>query len=85
MRGSPSHTGLEVAHESGDPQRRGEMRDDGDLLTADEVAVMLRMTKAWVYAQTRAGSLPHLRLGRYRRYRRATLLKWLASNEARGL
>ena len=35
------------------------------LLTADEVAAMLRVTKAWVYAETRRGDLPHVRLGRY--------------------
>jgi hypothetical protein len=29
---------------------------------------MLRMTPAWVYAETRAGRLPHVHLGRYYRY-----------------
>lgn len=38
-----------------------------DLLTAAEVASLLRMTSGWVYAETRANRIPHLRLGRYAR------------------
>jgi len=64
-----------------DPQRGEALRDDGDLLTADEVAVMLRMTKAWVYAQTRANRIPHVSLGRYVRYRRSAVLAWLGEIE----
>lgn len=48
-----------------------DVREPDDLLTADEVAAMLRMKRAWVYAETRRGSLPHVRLGRYVRYRRS--------------
>lgn len=77
MRGSPSHMGLAVV----DARRGEELRDDGDLLTADEVAVMLRMTKAWVYAQTRANRIPHLSLGRYVRYRRSAVMAWLGEIE----
>jgi len=51
------------------------------LLTADEVAALLKVTKPWVYAQTRAGRIPHVRLGRYVRYRRAAVLAWLAALE----
>lgn len=29
------------------------------------------VTRAWVYAETRRNVIPHLRLGRYVRYRRA--------------
>ena len=47
------------------------------LLTADEVAAELRVTKAWVYAQTRALQLPHVRLGRYVRYRQTAIDAWL--------
>lgn len=52
-----------------------------DLLTADEVATMLRMKRAWVYAETRRGSLPHVRLGRYVRYRRSAVTAWVESLE----
>jgi excisionase family DNA binding protein len=51
------------------------------LLTADEVAVMLKVTKAWVYAETRAKRIPHVPLGRYVRYRRSAVLQWIAALE----
>jgi excisionase family DNA binding protein len=59
--------------------RRSE-RDE--LMTADEVAARLRMTKAWVYAETRMDRIPHLRLGRYFRYRRTAIETWLVGLEA---
>lgn len=55
-----------------------------ELLTAVEVARMLRVTPAWVYAATRQGTVPHVRLGRYVRYRRGAVLDWLAESERQG-
>ncbi len=52
-----------------------------ELLTADEVAAMLRVTRAWVYSETRRGAMPHLRLGRYVRYRRDALETWVREIE----
>ena len=52
-----------------------------ELLTADEVAAMLRVTRAWVYSETRRGVLPHVRLGRYVRYRRDALETWVREIE----
>lgn len=51
------------------------------LLTADEVAAFMRVTRAWVYAETRRNALPHLRLGRYVRYRRSAIEDWMAGVE----
>jgi excisionase family DNA binding protein len=51
------------------------------LLTADEVAALLQVTKAWVYAETRAKRIPHVPLGRYVRYRRSAVLEWIAALE----
>jgi excisionase family DNA binding protein len=62
------------AHGTADPT--------GDLLTAEEVASLLRMTPAWVYAQTRRRRIPHLRLGRYVRYRREALDEWIEQVES---
>jgi excisionase family DNA binding protein len=60
----------------------GEHRPANDpLLTADQVAAMLQVTKAWVYAETRAGRIPHVPLGRYVRYRRSAVLAWIAALE----
>lgn len=47
------------------------------LLTADEVAGLLRVTTGWVYAEARAGRIPHVRLGRYVRYRRSAIEAWV--------
>jgi excisionase family DNA binding protein len=51
------------------------------LLTADEVAELLQVTKAWVYAETRAKRIPHVPLGRYVRYRRSAVLQWITALE----
>jgi excisionase family DNA binding protein len=52
-----------------------------DLLTASEVASLLRMTSGWVYAETRANRIPHMRLGRYVRYRRSAIEQWMGDIE----
>jgi excisionase family DNA binding protein len=49
----------------------------GELLTAEEVAALLRVTPAWVYAETRRHRIPHIRLGRYVRYRREAIFLWM--------
>jgi len=46
------------------------------------VAELLQMTPAWVYAETRRRRLPHVRLGRYVRYRRTAIERFLADAEA---
>ena len=51
------------------------------LLTADEVAERLGVTKDWVWAQARAGRIPHVQLGRYRRFREEALERWLEEFE----
>jgi excisionase family DNA binding protein len=51
------------------------------LLTVDEVAERLGVTKDWVWAQARAGRIAHVQLGRYRRFREETLEAWLANLE----
>ena len=51
------------------------------LLTAEDVAELLGMTSDWVYAETRAARIPHVKLGRYRRYRAETIDAWLADLE----
>lgn len=57
-------------------------RAAGDrLLLATDVAELLQMTTDWVYSETRAGRLPCVRLGRFYRYRRATIMAWLAERE----
>lgn len=52
------------------------------LLTAEEVAERLGVTKDWVWAQARAGRIPHVRLGRYRRFREEAIEAWVLELEA---
>lgn len=54
----------------------------GELLTAPDVAALLAVTPSWVYAQTRAGRIPAVRLGRYYRYRRAAVDAWVETLES---
>ena len=51
------------------------------LLTVEEVAERLGVTKDWVWAQARAGRIPHVRLGRYRRFREESIDSWLKNLE----
>jgi excisionase family DNA binding protein len=55
----------------------------GLLLFADDVATLVGMTKDWVYAETRAGRIPHVTLGRYYRYRPESIEAWLCEIEHR--
>ena len=50
------------------------------LLTAKQVADLLAVPESWVREATREGRIPHLRLGRYRRYQPAAIDAWLAEN-----
>lgn len=52
------------------------------LLTAEEIAERLGVTPQWVWAQARAGAIPHVRLGRYRRFRESAVEEWLCDLEA---
>ena len=55
------------------------------LLTAEEVAERLGMRTDWVWAQARAGQIPHVRLGRYRRFRASAIEAWLQELETGGV
>jgi excisionase family DNA binding protein len=54
------------------------------LLTAGDVAELLGVPKSWVYEQSRAGRIPTVTLGRYRRYRRERIEAWLEELERSG-
>ena len=52
------------------------------LLTAEQVAEQLGMTTDWVWAQARKGAIPHVKLGRARRFREDAVDEWLRQLEA---
>jgi excisionase family DNA binding protein len=47
------------------------------LWTAADVAKLLGVSTDWIYAESRAGRIPTVRLGRYRRYRPEAIDQWL--------
>src|SRR5437762_14390336 len=57
--------------------------DEDSLLTPHELAALLRVPVSWVYAQTRGRSkagLPFVKMGRYVRFDRAAVRKFIATN-----
>lgn len=60
------------------------MGDANRLLDAAEVAELLHVPETWVRETTRAGHLPHVRLGRYVRYRHDDLVSWLETRSRGG-
>jgi excisionase family DNA binding protein len=47
------------------------------LLSADEVATRLGVQPSWVSKAARANRIPHVRVGRYRRFRWSDIEAWL--------
>jgi excisionase family DNA binding protein len=52
-----------------------------ELLTAQQVAERLDVGTDWIYAQVRAGLIPHLRLGRLVRFHADSIEAWLRDIE----
>jgi len=64
---------------------RGDTRLEGQLLTVQEVAELLRVPVSWVYGRTRKRSserLPGYRLGKYWRFRANEVLAWVATQKS---
>ena len=58
---------------------------DEDLLTIDQVAELLQVKKATVYAWTHQGWIPHVKVGRRLvRFRREAIEAWLKAQEVEG-
>ena len=47
------------------------------LLTAEELAERLSVPPKWPLQKARAGTIPHVRLGRYVRFDEADVVAWL--------
>jgi excisionase family DNA binding protein len=63
-----------AGHVAGRAVRDGSDADLYELLTVDEVAALLKVSRSWVYEHTRARGmprserLPHLKVGKYVRF-----------------
>jgi excisionase family DNA binding protein len=53
-----------------------------EVLTADEIAKMLRVDRKTVYEAAQRGELPHRRLGRRLLFERGAVLAWLRRADA---
>lgn len=65
-----------------DPFEKGgtlpeDVRADMQLMTADDVCDVLRVSKDWLYDQVQAGKFPHRRVGRFLRFRPAEVQAWV--------
>jgi excisionase family DNA binding protein len=54
------------------------------LLDDASAAELLNVPKSWVGEAARQGRIPHVKLGRYRRFDRADLLAWLEEQKGGG-
>ncbi len=64
-----------------DGRRRESEPDARIVLNADEVAKMLAVTTTWVYARSRDGLIPTVKLVRYYRYRPEAIEHWIETQE----
>ena len=47
------------------------------LLTVEELARYLAVPTSWIYQRTATGTIPHIRVGRYVRFRLDDVRAWL--------
>ena len=53
------------------------------LYTVRELAEMLQVPESWVYQRTAQGTIPHIRVGRYVRFKAPEVLDWLEGQHGR--
>ena len=59
------------------------MIDKPRLMTTDEVAKYLRLSKASIYRLVKSKQIPVSRIGRQLRFRKDVIDKWLAAKESK--
>jgi len=52
-----------------------------DLLTLGQLCELLQVPKSWGYRQVREQSIPFVKLGKYLRFHRPSVEKWLAESQ----
>lgn len=58
--------------------------DAGDILTIQELAAYLKISKSTLYKLVREGKIPAQKIGRHWRFRRGTIDRWLDETHAGG-
>ncbi|MFO1432663.1 MAG: helix-turn-helix domain-containing protein [Candidatus Competibacteraceae bacterium] len=54
----------------------------GDVLTIDELAVYLKISKSTLYKVVREGKIPSQKIGRHWRFRKGAIDRWLEETRA---
>lgn len=54
------------------------------LIDVAEAAELLGVPVSWIRSAARADEIPHIRIGRYLRFRRDRLVEWYAEKERGG-
>jgi len=54
-----------------------------DILTADEVASLLRMPRSTIYSMAQEARIPSFKVGRQWRFRKSALEEWVREQEQR--
>jgi len=52
-----------------------------DLLTPDDLCKLLKVEMSWVYRAVRQREIPFVKLGKYLRFHRPSVEKWLAESQ----
>lgn len=58
--------------------------DDLELLSAEELAELLKVPVSWIYNATRGRAkqkIPHIKVGRYTRFQESAVREWLESQK----
>ena len=80
---SPTHRGRRAPAPDHDPQMAQTPSTRSRLLVAEDVAALLGVSPAFVYALVRRGELPAVRVGdRYVRFRSEAVQDWIAERES---
>ncbi|MGD0236200.1 MAG: helix-turn-helix domain-containing protein [Syntrophorhabdales bacterium] len=53
------------------------MKNAGDVLTIDELALYLKISKSTLYKLVREGKIPSQKVGRHWRFRKVAIDRWL--------
>jgi len=59
------------------PSRNVDAQDD--ILTPEQLAEYLQVRKQWVYERVSLGEIPHAKVGKYLRFRKTAIQKWIES------
>jgi excisionase family DNA binding protein len=58
-----------------------ELFETEELLDINELSHLLGVPKSWIYERTRQDEIPHIKLGKYLRFKMSEIREWLKTCE----